>query len=725
MSISITEKILSSSKFYTDKYIKDTINLTKSIVIVNSKEASLYNEYIKLNYQSHSIDYNDKTTWRYYRHLSGSYHPIDRDIKLTSIDNGSIISLNRNSLLLHRNTHIELLKFDLFYKELIDQYPEQELLIKTIIATSNSLTINEIINLDDFTIISYNKDLIEDNEDDIIYHLQTRINNYKVTKLIQYYSVSDSLFLPSQYHILYTFIFKTLIALRLANAKTLKAHSYHILNYLSSHHYLDIHYSALSKKQSLYLYRNLLYLNNHSGQDIIFKTLIDKLFTDRNITVVNYTYSQLNDTDLDNYINYRFKQKLLNNSNLVYSYQDYSLETILDKEKLNAPSNDNYIKYNTPYIDSVYKNEIYNTLLTKDIETIIVDNTDSVKYKLIPTIIDYWAYLLYSNKMSFLVSILDPISNKEIKLTTMDLFKLYIVILYKINGQDIEEFPPYLIERVYKPNLPTKEELRSYFYRKFYYHSDLIDDILSSVPGYTNNITSFQFEQFVSSIYKLNIGLWLFTSNLHDKDDEGQFENLISNLHTSYIFTFNDESVLDFLNRLNIESISSYPVTALEDLSYTILNNLYDNKLSFLNKYKYIQQSLIEIFKKFNSYTIQVIDNYSQYSPILAGTPEPRVTLDTIKNSNIYFYDSLSINIELIYKINNLYRIDYDYSIIPSVVHNSNYNITIDYDISINYINAINISILFNTPNINEIDNIDWLVTESSDEDKLFLAFNT
>jgi len=136
MSISITERILSSNKFYTDKYLKDTLNLTKSILITNSKEATLYNEYIENNYTQHSIDYTDKTTWRYYKHLSAQYHSLDTPITLISIDNGETIILSPESLLLHRITHTELLKYDLFYKETVDRYPEQELYIRSTISTS-------------------------------------------------------------------------------------------------------------------------------------------------------------------------------------------------------------------------------------------------------------------------------------------------------------------------------------------------------------------------------------------------------------------------------------------------------------------------------------------------------------------------------------------------------------------------------------------------------------
>lgn len=624
MATSITEKILSSNKFYTDRYLKDSINLTKSISFVNKDEAQLYNEYITQKYSSFQIDYANKSTWRYYLHLTAQYHPVDTPITLVSLDNGETITLSQTTINLHRTTRAELLKFDLVYKELVDRFPEQELLIKAIIATSTKKTIADVIASENYEIVSYNASLVEANEDDLIATLQERIDNYKVTKLIGYYALSDNLFLASQYHIFYTFLLQSLIAIRLANAKTLKAHSYHILNYLSSHHYLDIQYEYLTPKQALFLYRNLLYIDNHVGQENIFRLLIDRLFTERNMSVVSYEYTQGNTTDADNQIQYTFKQNLLNSTNLVYSYQNFTLEDIKTKEYPLSPGNANELTYHLQTSDQAFKNSLFSTLMTKDLETIVVDNTDSVPYKLVPTLIDYWAYLLKTDQINFLVTVLDPLTNQEIRLTTADLFKLFTLTLFKQNGQTLTHFPTYTIQRVYKPTLPTKSELFQTFYKKHHYHEVMVDEILAAVPPYSRTITSYQFQQYISSVYQLNIGIWLYLSNLSDKHNDAQFTNLVANLHTTDTYSFDNETPTAFLDRIGLESLFQYTDTNLESLSFSILNNLYDKKLAYLNRYKYIQQALIEVFKKFNSYTVQLIDKYTAISPLLAGPHDPR-----------------------------------------------------------------------------------------------------
>lgn len=427
----LIDKTLSFTDIYTNNYILDNINLVKSIVIKNDNEAKLYNDYINYKHPNYSIDTTNKSTWRYYKHLNSEYHELDTPIIINSIDNNTTILLNKENIKIHSKTHKELLKFNSFYYSLVSKYPEQELFIRSVISDTKFINIQDIINAKDFTIISYNSNLIEEYEEDIIYELQQYIDNYKVSKLIPYYQLADDLFLVTQYTIFYQYLLTKLLAIRLKNAKTLKAHSYHIRNYLASHYRLDKYINYLTKPQLYFLYRNLPYINNHVGRNNIFRILIDKLFTERNISIVNYRYSSLTTLD-NNYLpNYNFNQYLLNNKNLPYSVNTFTLEDIKDKEYKLVPGNQKEYDYNIDKIDFKFKNTIYNNLLTKDLETSIIDNTDTVRYKLIPTLIDYWAYLIKNNSIDFIVTINNPVVNTNIVLNTRDLFKLFIYIVDK------------------------------------------------------------------------------------------------------------------------------------------------------------------------------------------------------------------------------------------------------------------------------------------------------
>ena len=650
MSTSITEDILSSNRLYTDTYLKNTINLTKSVVIKNDKEARLYNQFIELNYPNHKVD-ESKVTWRYYKHLSGQYHSLDKPMELISVDNGSLIELNINNIRLNKNTHKELLKYSYYYEELVNKYPEQELLIKTLLATSPRKSITTIIGMSDYTVVNYNSNLVEENEEELIHKLQERIDNYKVTKLLHQYTTTDSLFLASQYHVLYSYIVTSLLSLRLENAKTPRAHSYHILNYLSSQHYLDLPYRHLTKRQALYLYRNLLFLNNHSGSNLVQESLIENLFNERNISVVNYKYEQTNKLNPDNSMEYFFKQELMNKKDLVYSQSDFTLGDLSNREINQAKHNKDIYNYTTDKINDKLLYSLSNKLPTKNLETIITDVTDSVKYKLIPTMVDYWAFLIKEKLVNFLVAVTDPINNGTVQMNTTDLFKLYTILLYKVNHLELTSFPSYRIKRVFKRNIPTTEELRTTYYRLKPHQVDVIDEVVNSIVPYEVVSTAFGFSEFISSIYKLNIGLWLLESNVHDKDDNGQLANTLSRLQTHDTLTMNDETPQEFLYRIGLEDLYEYPLDVLEVMSYNILDSLFDNKLDLLNKYKFIQKALVEIFKKFTSYTTQLLDDYTYESSELGGVKDTRYTT----TGDIHEFDFKAINSIVTYDM--LYRI--------------------------------------------------------------------
>lgn len=626
MGTSIVEKVLGNNTFYTNEYLKQSITFIKSIIVKSKAEAVSYNEYVRHKYPTHAIE-EDPREWRYYRHLSGQLHALDKPVVAISSDNGSEILLTKSTMFIHRKTKTELLKFEQTYDQLVAKYPEQELYIKAVICDTDLSSVDDFYALPDFSIAYHNKALIEENEHDLVLELQTRIDNYKSIWLIQYYSTGYSLFLASQYHILYNFLLTSLLAIRLENVRTTRAHSYHIRLYLASHHKLDDHMLFLTKKQQLFLYRNMLYLDNHSGHNQTFRTLIDVLFTDRNISVVNYVYNQKNSLSGDSYVNYHYDRVLLNSKKLVHATANVEFSQLAEKERLLAPGNQAVYNYEYEDIDRTNRKSLLSQLLTKDLETILIDETDSVRYKLIDTIVDYWAYLLKTGLVSFLVDVTDPVTNVTKLLNTKDLFKLFVVGLHQQNGITLTEFPEYRIKRVFNPIKPTDEQLGSFFYDLRNSHREYIKDVKQAIPLYGNLSTSYQFAEFVSGIYRLNIGLWHMLTNYSDIDTNGQMEMMVHNLHINDLYTFNDETVDAFFRRTGVQDIRNYDTPTLIGYVFSILDNVFDQKLSYLNRMKKLQAALTDVFFKFNSYTVQLINNYFSDSSYLVGVKDVRYGL--------------------------------------------------------------------------------------------------
>lgn len=619
----IVTQVLGNNSFYTEAYIKDTINFSKSIVFVNGNEAKSYNELISIRYPSYILP-EQKSTWRYYKHLMGELHELDKQVSVVSVDNGTTILLSRTTLAIHRKTRSELLKFGLYYDEVVKKYPEQELYIRCIALDPFYSSVSDILALEDFTITHCNSVYIEENEDDLIKDLQTRIINYKSIWLLPYYGLLDNLFLAAQYAIFYNFLVTTILAIRLENDKTMRAHSFHIRMYLASHHGLDKHLLFLNKKQQLFLYRNMLYLNNHSGKNHVFQKLIDILFTERDISVINYIFNQRGSFDLTRRVEYVYNQKLLNSKDMIYRDFDYSLSDVGAKEIPLAPGNKKEYDFNFEHIDNKNKYSMFSSLLTKDLETILMDETDSVRYKLLDILTDYWAYLAKHDQVNFLSDITDPVTNITTRLNAKDLFKFYVICLHAKSGIKLNEFPQYRIKRVFRAVQPTPEQIQKRFYDKRLEYTDYINEIQSCIPIYPTILTSFQFSEFITTVYRLNIGLWTLLSNYGDIDTEGQMRLAIDTMHQTEVYEFNDETVTQFLSRTGIVDPREYSEEVLTGYIFNVLDTVFDNRLSFLNRLQKLQQALTDIFFKFNSYTVQLINNYYSGGHILAGIKDRR-----------------------------------------------------------------------------------------------------
>lgn len=721
MSVPLVERILGSNSLHTQNYLDKTLLLTKSIVLVNNSEATLYNDLVQQKY-SVQVDKGNKRSWRYYLHLAGDYHQVDVAMRAVSWDNGEEIILDKESIYRHRATREELLKFGSYYRSIVDAYPEQELLLKSIINTTDRLNINQILELPNHSIISYNLDLVEPQETNLIPRLQERIHHYSISKALPYYALAENLYMAAMYFVLYQFIFMSIINLRLANAKTESAHSYHILNYLASHHRLDNSYPYLDRRQTLFLYRNLKYLNSHAGTNEVFYKLIDKFFTVRRVSVVNYQYKQKNTTDDTGAIEYRFVQKLLNDDNLVFDTRDYSLSEIADKEATVEPGNVKEYFFHSDEIDFKNQQSLEARLATKDLEISIVDNSEDVKHKLLPTTLDYWAQSLNLGINNHLVNFTDPIRGYELSLDSGDAFKLFTVLLHLQAGQRIETIPDYYISRVIRPQLPSNAELLNRLYKISPRLRNMVDDIRVATPRYSNIDSVSDFNNYVLARYKYNLGTWLYLSNIGDKHTNAQMEMVIEQLHYNTIHYQDSENVGDFIRRISFPEVMDYTqdqlFTALTGLIKTVSMDL----ASSLERNKHVQNTLIEVLDKFKSYSTQIINQYNASEATLTNLEFPYFTLDDSAADNHIYYDLKPPIVNLFNSITNLC---YAEVLVEVQASSSSYGeIEVDIGGDSNYDGGIVSDIIVNLmvpSSINE-ENADWVITPADQDHLLFLS---
>jgi hypothetical protein len=711
-------------------FLFDTLALSKSIVLHLPTEAQKYNDYLKLLNSDYQAP-GDSSEWRYYKNINEELftspipnHFANKIVTITSLDDGTDFILNRTNLTFHPYTRKELLKFGSYYDDVIKKYPNEELYIKCSIADRvESLPVTEYT--DKLKIIYINKDLIEPQEDNIISELQDWLNNYQVTWFFEQYALTDGLFTAVQLTELYYAIFRKIIAIRLKNAKTIRAHSFHIESYLASILKLDEQFYALNFKQKMYFYRNILYLNNHVGSNQTFNRLIDILFDERKIAIEAIDYQAQN--KFNNYDReYIFNKRPLNKINLVYDYRSLTLDDLSKLEYKLSPSNIQY--WNTYYnkIDERLKYSLHELLFTKDLSSIFYNYTDNVPYRLFDVIVNTWLYLNKTNRANFLIRLYNKEINTYITLTNTDAIKLFIYALYKRNNITLTHFPEVLISHVLKDILPSTNDILATSYKNKYYYKDFINYIKAYAPTYFNVNNREFFYQYATSVYLYNIALYIIVSNESDVDDNGQYRNFIDQLFKDDIYTFDNELVSNFLSRINFEGINKYSIEELDKLIGDIVDTVYNNRYyEFLN-FISIQKGIIDVFKKLTSYTIQIAEKYVNINPLLTGINDRRYALVALSDN---YLNTVGI-------INYNYEVIRDTTSSENELRNLNVNVVDTHLIDIEGKDNIDVSInvqsttsdysyfvIINRLNV-EMDIDDWIGMPTNQDDLKFNALN-
>lgn len=643
MADSIYKDVLYNNRLQTEKYINDTINLTKSLVIKNDNEAILFNKLLLTVDPSWGelIDFDDRTTWRYYKHLAGELHASDpQDIKIVSRDTGDIINFTRAELSTHELTRRELLVYGTYYSDFVRKYPDQELYIKSLI-NEVDMDINDIIDREDYSIISYNKDLVDDGEIDVMILLNDRIQNYRVKNLIPFYQHADSLFLAGQYVVLYNYIVTTLLGLRLKLARTPQAHSYHLQSYLSSNLRLNNEYNFLSRKQRLYLYRNVKYLANHTGMNRILHELSNVIFRERGMNLIAYDFKQISSIDSQNRPEYVFKQREVDLNSEKLSFGNYTLSDLVRREVESMPRNEREYEFTLNDISEKFHDTLYASLKTKSLESVFINDRDFTKYKIHDVVLDNIFYYAGNDLLKPLITIANPSGGGVYLLGIHDVLKFFTLVLHYYRGIDIsntivndesnryvtheDKFPDYLATRLIRS---TRHSPEYYLNRMLNLEVSMVErmtEIIEDEMSYTQEFSLTRFKEKLLSIYSKELGLWLTETNEGSLYNQGNFQWLNTALHKHYLYNFGEEKPSEFIARLSLNNLHENSDTQLLSIIESTLNAITDNLFKDIDRIEGMQRALRRVFEKFKSYTINVTDTYIDIKSYPVGAKDTRM----------------------------------------------------------------------------------------------------
>ncbi len=442
---------------YYKIYLNKVFQLAQTIVIKSSVAAETINQYVTDYHGMAAVVRHDPTTWKYYLNLSGNYHFTDEMMTVVSMDTLETVAFTRDSLAIHRATAREYAFGTRKYKELVNRFPRQEQLILGILYP---VDIQTAIAARDGQILSYPKDLVESNEYSLIKNLQKWIDGYKIRWTNNQYGVSDELYAATSLGIMYLNLVPAILNLRLQACKTNEAHSFHIQQYLASHGMLDSYIEQLTKKQALFLYRNISYIERNNGKRATFEWLVEHIMSERGIPLAEYKMiHELSGMPESLSPEIRFRKKQLN-----LGYDDSAALTqdisqMLDKEDLQARDNMLYKDEHQAEFYDLMSASLSNTVMTKVLESSMVDYTNSTPYTLESTLLNHWLFLSTTGMYRTYIGMNNPRTGERVPLTAKDAYTFMWYAFCRSVNVELIYVPELFAQRVQRQPLPTAAQV--------------------------------------------------------------------------------------------------------------------------------------------------------------------------------------------------------------------------------------------------------------------------
>lgn len=589
-------------------YIRDTINLIRSMVIKSESTVKLSNDLVI--YNNGSVDLSRPETWKYYKNLAGEYHEIDVPMYIISHDNNERIIFNKENLKHHILTSKNYTADSTWVRDLMEEYKGQENLILGIV---NPMDVGETIAAEDHKILSYSKHLVEGNEQYLIPELQKYINNFFILRHNKDYELIDSAYLIKIYSTLSTKLVLETIRLRHSQCRTNSAHSFHVRSFISSNSPIGQYFDYMSFEQRMWFYRNIRYLNRNLGTQKTFQLLMDNVLTNRGFSLVGYDLTKMAG-DIEESIKSKSEmgQVILNGILPPSGVHDKSIDEILKNQSSIAVGNPEVEALTKSRLEDTVDRSKYGSLPTKVLESVTVDRTNIDPFTTIEIGINHWIYLSSINYYTATTNLTNPSNGDVYNLTMKDSFILYLYCYNKSLGIDLINVPNIRANRVLTVLPPNISELESLITRDIV-SDNLLSKIVALRPPVEEMISPERFIEFCQEIqdYTFKLREIRFFSDGYKREGE---------LHTVTERNFMDINVklaeddITYDNWLISKDINLEGSQTNDYL--TIANELVKQAIGGegleANSFRKIHKVMMDIMMNLSSYSLQYLSKSNE-----------------------------------------------------------------------------------------------------------------
>jgi len=649
------------SNNYYKIYVDSVIKLAQTLVIKSTDTVDLQNKLIVQLYGSDAVDPFAPETWKYYMNLAGEYHFTDQEMYIVSLDTLETILFSKENLRIHRATARAYAFGERNYRELLTLYPKQESLIYGIISPVDKQT---AIEAEDGDILAWPNELVEPNEYSLISKLETWIKSYKLRWENRQFGISDDLYFATSHAVMYLMLVPAILNFRLEACKTNEAHSYHVREYLASHNGLDHYLDFLTLKQSLFLYRNIRYIQRNAGSQEMFDLLVDKLMTARLMPIGEYTARHMLQDMPDSLVpTVKFRKKPLNLGMNSTAYDLLPIEDFYAKERTLA--RDNRI-YEQEYMDKARQDFSYSTsnvVLTKAIESTVVDYADSSPYKLSETLVSNWLHQSNIGVYQAVVSCTNPKTGERYSLRANEACVFMQYLYYRAANITLTHRQPMLARRVIRDQFITTDDMLKVVSAKWRnYLRPYLDAARNMLPLMSKVISIDAFYRQTYEIYTaVNKQRFIIAQEQH-QEIRAQFANAVAVLFTDRVYYPEnpDETFATWLADRNI-FIDELSRDQYELMYLELLREGTGLSVNTHTSIRDVQQALLKLMTALSSYSIQFMSTMNAASITSLDYAAQRVGDDSTTGSSHYEVTSHGMDIvdrNDIIKVN--YKLDTD-----------------------------------------------------------------
>ncbi len=606
---------------YLMRYLDDNTTLVKTMVVKLSDTALLMNEGVAIAYGEAMVDVNHPETWKYYMNLSGRYHPTDTLMKVVSIDTLQEIDFTVENLRIHTATATAYRYGTRQYFLLLQRFPTQEFLINGIL---NPVDVTMAVEADDGVIVSYRKDLIESNEHSLINDLQEYVTHQIERWYNTQFNMAHDLYCATFVTLLQTNLLQKVLNLRLRRCHTYEAHSFHVRMFLASHNELDRYLPFLTLRQSLWLYRNIRFIERHAGLMFQFYRLIDHLLTERGIPIGEYQVKQQ-----DSYVDYLptiiAKSNPLNGEyNKLYT-NEHPVVDLFTKETDDAIDNAAYLKYNQDNQLNRFITSSSADVQTKVLHSSMTDLSGAIPDTFEAIALRQWCHMSFNGLYNCYVSFKDVKSSLTYSLSTKDAFFYMQYISLRKLGLTLSAIPEFLNIRQRRHPKPTYDDLMKVVDYKTRDLGYIAEAIVAGQPVIAPCFSTSAFFDLCEQLFSEAYWHMFLISDMDDYYERALVENMIHQLYEDERMVLNvgTSSVDDWLALNNLPDYA-YDAQEADLMVKAIFEASTGLKVENNKVLKNIQKALIELMKELSSYSIQFVREINTENIVVINWPATR-----------------------------------------------------------------------------------------------------